>query len=964
MLWKNKYLPRLPSRRQSGKASRIHPDVEPKFKRLMKNTFIALLGSLLLAGSLPAQETFYLGDTLAFHKIAEGEVGIAAASKQPKGNLVIPDSVTFDGITYAVTSVGYTTEGTHKGFGYSSGIKSVVIPNTVRNINYQAFVRCSSLKQVEMSDSVETIGYAAFGLCTSLESVKFGPKLKSIEREGFYNCTSFDSLDIPASLTHVGEQAFSGCRFVNIDVDESNPRYASENGVWYTKQKDTLLRYPPRKPDSRFALPSTVNAIGQSAFTDAANLLEVDMSQAPLESIGIAAFLTCGINSLTLPNTVKHIDYNAFNGCRSLSSANIGTSVEYLGSGAFYYCDRLKEILLPETLRYIGGSAFEKTGLTEIRIPASVAFIGENAFESCKELENIDVDQQNAAYASPSGILMNKAQDTLLFCPRGKAGDIVLPEGLKHIGHNAFGYCDSIVSVQMPNTVESLANLAFQRCKGLKNVTLSENLLRIDTSCFSNCHAIAEMELPGKLRFIAPSAFEYLKALPEVILPNSLESLGSSAFQGCQSVLSFHFPDSLEEIPLNLLSGCSSLQDVRLPKNLKKVGSTAFIQCSSLTEMVFPEGLVEIGDRAFTNAKALKKVDFPSTLQRLGQTVFYSCKQLSEVICRNPSAPAAGSNAFGSCPDTAILTVPCGSAEAYRTTANWIAIDSIEEQLFHSITVSVNDTAMGLVEVSGSPSCQNPAAILNAIPKSGYYFVQWSNGSKENPLHADLSESSLEIQAEFEAVPVSTFVVTFTIPEGGSISATCNGETVQSGMALDSGSVLNLKAEAAHGHAFEKWWDGNTESERTYRLEADVTIDAAFNPESYALTIAQSEGGRISASCNGVPVSSGDLVAYGSTLELSAEPEQGYRFVQWWDGNTGSERNLSQRPAGSFGFLRVDFRKRRIRCLCLPHPPQSFRRAFPCGTASPLPDRGIRPLGKPPLGRRIPCSHELPLSDI
>ena len=81
----------------------------------MKNTFIALLGSLLLAGSLPAQETFYLGDTLAFHKIAEGEVGIAAASKQPKGNLVIPDSVTFDGITYAVTSVGYTTEGTHKG---------------------------------------------------------------------------------------------------------------------------------------------------------------------------------------------------------------------------------------------------------------------------------------------------------------------------------------------------------------------------------------------------------------------------------------------------------------------------------------------------------------------------------------------------------------------------------------------------------------------------------------------------------------------------------------------------------------------------------------------------------------------------------------------------------------------------------------------------------------------------------
>lgn len=562
----------------------------------MKKSIGLFCFALFCYGWTLAQD-FTLGDTLAFRIIAEGEVGIAAGSQQVDGNLVIPDSVTFGGETYAVTSVGYMVDGSPKGFGYSNGLESVSMPNTIRNINYQAFVRCGSLRHVQMSDSVETIGFAAFGLCTNLESVKFGPKLRAIDREGFYNCTSFDSLYIPASLVSVGQQAFSGCGFVNIEVDEANPRFASEDGVWYNKQKDTLLRYPPQKPGGSFTVPPSVVCIGETSFTDAANLLKVTFPE-NLKSIGVAAFLTSGIGSVVIPDSVEYIDYNAFNGCRGLTDVQFGTSLRHIGNGCFYYCDKLESVEFPESLAYLGSSAFEKAGLlSDVEIPASVTFMGDGVFEGCDELENILVDEANTKYASNQGILYNKAKDTLLFCPRGKNGDIVLQDGLKHIGRNAFGYCESVTSVEMPNSVESLGYWAFQRCKAMTRVTMSESITWIDTSCFSNCHKIKTMSLPPEIEYIAPYAFEYCKAWKgEVVLPNTLVGLGNNVFYGCDSIERIIFPKDMKVIPTMLLGMCSSLVSVKWPENLEAIGMAAFINCSSLREVVLPETLESIGE--------------------------------------------------------------------------------------------------------------------------------------------------------------------------------------------------------------------------------------------------------------------------------------------------------------------------------------------------------------------------------
>lgn len=851
-----------------------------------------------VVGRIFAQD-FTMGDSLAFRIIAEGEVGIATGSRQVKGRLVIPDSVTFGGETYAVTSVGYMVDGSPKGFGYSNGLKEVTMPNTVRNINHQAFVRCGSLQHVKMSDSVETVGFAAFGLCTNLKSVKFGPKLRSIDREGFYNCTSFDSLHIPASLVSVGQQAFSGCGFVHIEVDETNPRYASESGVWYNKQKDTLLRYPPQKPGGRFTVPSSVVCIGETSFTDAANLLEVTFPE-NLKSIGIAAFLTSGLGSVQIPNSVEYIGYNAFNGCRGLTEVQLGNSLRYIGSGCFYYCDKLESIELPESLVYLGGAAFERTGLTsEVKIPASVTFVGDGAFEDCDNLEYIIVHENNINYSSAQGILYNKAKDTLLFCPRGRNGDVVLEEGLRHIGRNAFGNCEKLNSVEMPNSVESLGYWAFQRCKTLTEVVMSESVTWIDTSCFSNCHKIKTMSLPPEIEYIAPYAFEYCKAWKgEIVLPNTLAGIGNNVFYGCDSIERIIFPKDMEVIPAMLLGMCSSLDSVKWPENLKVIGVAAFMGCSSLREVVFPETLESIGERCFTNAKNLQRIVFPATIGNIGTSVFYGCKALSDIVCKNPVPPQTGSNVFGSCPDTVVLTVPCGAAADYAEASEWNTIANVEEELFYDLHLTVNDTSMGTAMQTGEiPACEHPELTLLAQPRAGYYFVQWSDGSKENPHTMPVEGGFVEIQAEFAPVPPSLFVITWDFPEGGRIAVTCGDTAVNSGMALDSGSVLTLKAEALDGYDFVQWWDGNTEPERVYELKSDIAISAEFSRQEYVLTIEQAEGGTITVTCGGETLVSGASVEYGSVLKLKAMAADGYVFEAWWDGNTEEEREIEMKEA-------------------------------------------------------------------
>jgi len=156
------------------------------------------------------------------------------------GAIIIPNSVTYFGTTYSVTSIGRLA------FYGCSGLTSVVIPNSVTSIGRDAFQDCSNLTEVHISDietwcnikfeyhnplpqayhlfindkeltdlaipnSVTSIDDYKFRGCSGLTSVTIPNSVTSIGYGAFMGCSGMMSVTIPNSVTTIGDSAFSGC---------------------------------------------------------------------------------------------------------------------------------------------------------------------------------------------------------------------------------------------------------------------------------------------------------------------------------------------------------------------------------------------------------------------------------------------------------------------------------------------------------------------------------------------------------------------------------------------------------------------------------------------------------------------------------------------------------------------------------------------------------------------------------
>ena len=144
------------------------------------------------------------GTTLYYNITSDNTVDVAG-DNSVSGAVVIPSSVTNNGTTYSVTSIGESA------FYGCSGLTSITIPNSVTSISEWAFYECSSLTSVTIGNSVTSIGDMAFEGCSSLTSVTIGNSVTSIGYRAFYECSGLTSVTIPNSVTSIGGYAFYNC---------------------------------------------------------------------------------------------------------------------------------------------------------------------------------------------------------------------------------------------------------------------------------------------------------------------------------------------------------------------------------------------------------------------------------------------------------------------------------------------------------------------------------------------------------------------------------------------------------------------------------------------------------------------------------------------------------------------------------------------------------------------------------
>jgi hypothetical protein len=236
--------------------------------------------------------------------------------------------------------------------------------------------------------------------------------------------------------------------------------------------------------------------IGDNAFSGCLNLKTVNIPNT-VKRIGDAAFFACkNLPIINIPNSVTEIGREAFWGCISLTSIEIPSLVTKINDGTFGYCN-LTSIEIPNLVTYVGDRAFQNcSSLTSIVIPNSVTIMGQYVFKDCSSLTSVVL--------SPYASLLRGTFEKCSKLASVKFSDPDRSGRYYNYIWSAFGGCNSLTSIEIPNTFDYLTN-AFGGCSGLVSIVIPSSVTRIIDHSFSNCLNLRDITV----NWTSPPSIDY-----------------------------------------------------------------------------------------------------------------------------------------------------------------------------------------------------------------------------------------------------------------------------------------------------------------------------------------------------------------------------------------------------------------------------------------------------------------------
>ena len=406
-----------------------------------------------------------------------------------------------------------------------------------------------------LGTKVKSISGCAFeGL--KLESMQFPEGLESMSVY-IFSGTVLGNLTFPSTFKTFTDSSMRGSKIPFIDLSSCvGLTELPENSFYGCSVEE--LRLPPSLKNIRsralygckslrsVRLPASLELIDSEGFKGSA-LEEVEFDDGSNVTLRQGCFSGNSFRSLSLPNRIKEISENAFEGCEELREVSFdeGSLLESVRPFAFKGCRNLTRINFGSNLRRIEGCALSGA-------------VG---------LKNVTFPETNEFYCSDGGVIYNKERTTLVVCLSG-IESIEIDWKVREIAGSAFYECSQLqrVSFGDESGVASIGSSTFYGCVGLRELALPKNLTSVPESCFSGCGLVEVTFVEGiKIESIDKDAF-------------SRCPIRSVDLRGC---------DRLELIGNSTFEGCQNLTDVLLPSTVTSIGSKCFSNCPSLHRIEF-----------------------------------------------------------------------------------------------------------------------------------------------------------------------------------------------------------------------------------------------------------------------------------------------------------------------------------------------------------------------------------------
>lgn len=474
---------------------------------------------------------------------------------------------------------------------------------------------------------------------------------------------------------------------------EDDTVYISKDGMWKYVRLTTL----------------TIEIRGYSG-SDANLTIPDKIDGYSVTSIGDSAFdWRASMSTITIPNSVTHLEDNPFSDCAYLTSINVASDhpvlasidgvlfnktekklicyprgikskvyvipqgIRIIGDYAFNDCFTLTSITIPDSVTTIGKCAFSSCNVTTFTLPNSVTSIGDYAFEWCNELEKINIpDSVTHLGANPfrntdvsisisdthpvfekvKGVLFDKRDRKLIHYPASSyilygEEKYAIPEGTNSIGDSAFYGCDALVSITIPDSVSYIGDHAFNGCSRLGYITIPYGVTSIGKYTFSGCGELTWVSIPDTVTSIGDSAFSSCTDLTSITISNSVTSIGNNAFYRCKSLTSITIPDSVTSVGNNPFACCSKLTKIIVSPNHPVLETIDGVLFDKIEKRLI----------CFPHSNKSISYVIPQGTKIIGASAFSTCQSLTTVTIPDSVTTIMGF-AFGDCTSLASLTIP------------------------------------------------------------------------------------------------------------------------------------------------------------------------------------------------------------------------------------------------------------------------------------------------------------------